>query len=52
MVLFMAARSRELLAAYRSEAARIPNLVLGGRLGAYRYFDMDKSVESALKVEI
>lgn len=46
------ARSRELLAAYRSEAARIPNLVLGGRLGAYRYFDMDKSVESALKVEI
>ena len=46
------AQSRELLAAYRSEAARIPNLVLGGRLGAYRYFDMDKSVESALKVEI
>lgn len=46
------ARSRELLAAYRSEADRIPNLVLGGRLGAYRYFDMDKSVESALKVEI
>ena len=45
-------KSRELLAAYKVEAAKIPNLVLGGRLGAYKYFDMDKSIESALKVEI
>lgn len=45
-------KSRELLAAYKDEAAKIPNLVLGGRLGAYKYFDMDKSIESALKVEI
>ncbi len=45
-------KSRELLSAYKVEAAKIPNLVLGGRLGAYKYFDMDKSIESALKVEI
>lgn len=44
--------SRELIAAYRAEAAKVPNLVLGGRLGAYKYFDMDKSIESALSVEI
>ncbi|MBO7308389.1 MAG: NAD(P)-binding protein [Kiritimatiellae bacterium] len=46
------AQSRELLAAYKAEAEKIPNLILGGRLGAYKYFDMDKSIESALKIEI
>lgn len=46
------AQSRELLADYKAEAEKIPNLVLGGRLGAYKYFDMDKSIESALKIDI
>jgi UDP-galactopyranose mutase len=46
------AESRALLARYADEAAKIPRLVLGGRLGAYKYFDMDRSIEAALKVEI
>lgn len=46
------ADSRLLLEAYRAEAAKVKNLVVGGRLGAYRYFDMDKSIEAALAVEI
>lgn len=42
------AESEALLAKYRAEAARHPNLAIGGRLGQYKYFDMDKSVASAL----
>ena len=44
--------SRELLSKYQVEAATIPNLIVGGRLGDYKYYDMDKSIESAMKVEI
>ncbi len=44
--------SRELIERYKSKAREMPNFVLGGRLGAYKYFDMDKSIEDALKVEI
>ena len=44
--------SASLLARYQAEAAKVRGLVVGGRLGAYRYFDMDKSIESALKVRI
>lgn len=33
-------------------AARGIRLVVGGRLGQYRYFDMDKSVEAALAVPL
>ena len=44
--------SRELLQRYRAEAAAIQNLVVGGRLGEYKYYDMDKSVEAALKLKI
>ena len=46
------AASRLLLEAYQAEAAKIKNLVVGGRLGAYRYFDMDKSIAAALSIEI
>lgn len=42
--------SESVLAKYRIEAAGYPNLVIGGRLGQYRYFDMDESVQSALTV--
>ena len=42
--------SRELLSKYQVEAATIPNLIIGGRLGGYKYYDMDKSIESAMKV--
>ena len=44
------AESRALLAKYRAEAARIPNLVIGGRLGEYRYYDIDQSIARALAV--
>ena len=46
------ASSRDLLAKYQSEAEKIPNLVIGGRLGGYKYYDIDMSIESALKVEL
>lgn len=43
------AASAELLAKYQAEAAKVPGLVVGGRLGEYKYFDMDQSIASALK---
>ena len=46
------ADSRELLSRYQLESAEIQNLVVGGRLGAYKYYDMDKSIESALKLPV
>ena len=41
--------SRALYAQYKAEADKLENLVVGGRLGEYRYYDMDKSIEAALK---
>ena len=43
------AESRALLERYRAEAAKVPGLVVGGRLGEYRYYDMDQSVGRALE---
>lgn len=40
--------SRALLAKYQDELARYPQLVVGGRLGEYKYYDMDRSIEAAL----
>jgi UDP-galactopyranose mutase len=34
---------------YRSLAAAQRNLIVGGRLGEYKYYDMDKTVEMALQ---
>ena len=42
------AESRALLERYRAEAANVPGLVIGGRLGEYRYYDMDQSVGRGL----
>ncbi len=42
------AESRALLERYRAEAAKHPRLIVGGRLGGYRYLDMDKSIADAL----
>ncbi len=42
------AESRALLERYRAEAAKVPGLVVGGRLGEYRYYDMDQSIGRAL----
>lgn len=41
--------SRERLALYRAEVKKIRGLVVGGRLGEYRYYDMDRSVAAALE---
>ena len=35
---------------YRNEANKVKNLIIGGRLGNYRYYDMDMSVGNALAV--
>ncbi len=43
--------SEALYQKYRAAAAeKYPNLILGGRLGAYRYWDMDKAVAAALEL--
>ena len=52
------ADSRELLAKYRQlvdsfnaeAASNGGKLIVGGRLGEYRYYDMDKSIAAALAV--
>jgi len=41
--------SREKLALYQAEVAKCPNLIVGGRLGEYKYYDMDQSIGRALK---
>jgi len=51
--------SAALLAKYEAEVEAFNSkletsntrLIIGGRLGMYKYFDMDKSIEAALKVE-
>ena len=40
--------ARETLAQYQAEVAKCPNLIVGGRLGEYKYYDMDQSVGKAL----
>ena len=42
-------RNNALYSRYVEEAGKIPNLILGGRLGAYKYWDMDKAVDNALQ---
>jgi UDP-galactopyranose mutase len=41
-------RNRRLYAQYAELAAQEPSLLLGGRLAMYRYYDMDKVIETAL----
>ena len=36
--------------AYRELAAQEENVIFGGRLGEYKYYDMDKVIESALVI--
>lgn len=44
--------SRDLYARYREELAKTPWLTVGGRLGEYRYYDMDHTIRSALEVPL
>ena len=43
-------RNNTLYIRYAEEAAKTPRLILGGRLGSYRYWDMDKAIANALHV--
>ena len=44
--------SAALLARYQLVVAKMPNLIVGGRLGAYKYYDMDQAIAAALHVQI
>jgi UDP-galactopyranose mutase len=43
-------RNNDLYRRYREDASKIRNVVIGGRLGSYRYYDMDKTIDEALTV--
>lgn len=45
-------KNNELFARYRELAAKEKNVLFGGRLGQYRYYDMDKVIESALAMAL
>ena len=44
--------SAALLAKYRAEAEGIPNLVIGGRLGGFKYYDMDQAMAAAFALPL
>lgn len=44
------ARNRHIYEEYRQRAAAVPNLIVCGRLGCYRYFDMDHAIERAMEI--
>lgn len=39
---------RQMLACYQAAAENEPRVIFGGRLGSYRYLDMDKTIAAAL----
>lgn len=43
-------RNNELFRQYQALAAKEPGLLFGGRLGQYRYYDMDKVIAAALEM--
>lgn len=45
---FPDAANRQLYAMYRARAAALPDTVICGRLGEYRYFDMDQAMARAI----
>ena len=42
-------KNAALYAQYKELADAEPNVIFGGRLGEYKYYDMDKVIEAALK---
>lgn len=46
------ARNTALYEQYRALAAQEPNVIFGGRLAEYKYYDMAPVIEKALKMEI
>ena len=45
-------RNTKLYESYKALANRDRKVIFGGRLGEYRYYDMDKVIESALKLTL
>ena len=43
-------KNTQLYIKYQNEAKKLDNVYFGGRLGQYKYFDMDKTIESALEL--
>jgi len=43
-------RNKEIYAKYLEEAKKIPEIIFAGRLGEYKYYDMDDTIESAMKL--
>lgn len=43
-------KNNALYARYKEYAKSIPNVIFGGRLGTYRYLDMDKVIKEALNL--
>lgn len=43
-------RNQNLLEKYKQEAEKLPNVFFGGRLGEYKYLDMDTTIERALNL--
>lgn len=41
-------KNQELYERYAKLAGEVPHVIFGGRLGEYKYYDMDKVIESAL----
>ncbi|GHU96098.1 UDP-galactopyranose mutase [Deltaproteobacteria bacterium] len=42
--------NQSLLSVYEEKAACLPRFVFGGRLGSYKYLDMDRTIDAALGV--
>lgn len=42
-------RNNQLYQAYAKKAEELPNVIFGGRLGQYKYYDMHKVIEAALE---
>ena len=42
-------KNNELFAKYQELAKKEPNVIFGGRLGNYKYYDMDKVIKEALE---
>jgi UDP-galactopyranose mutase len=43
-------RNDDLYRQYREDAFKLDRVIIGGRLGSYRYYDMDKTIDEALTV--
>ena len=41
-------KNKRIFTEYQNLAKRFPNVIFGGRLGCYQYWDMDKAVRAAL----